>query len=63
MEFCSNPNHYQCAYRHGKTCQQNFNNYAIKKTMDKHTLLKTKNKMKNDHNPWFNKDSQKLKMQ
>ena len=45
----------------GKTVQQNYNNYkdAITKTMDKHTSLITKKKK--DHNPWFNKDSQRLK--
>ena len=38
---------------------------AIKKTMDKHAPLTTKmkTKKKKDHNPWFNKDSQKLKTQ
>ena len=49
----------------GKTLQQNYNNYmdAIKKTMDKHAPLITKTKTKKDHNPWFNKDSQRLKTQ
>ena len=36
---------------------------AIKKTMDKHAPLYTKTKTKRDHNPWFDKDSQKLKTQ
>ena len=35
---------------------------TIKKAMDKHAPLTTKMKKK-DHNPWFNKDSQKLKTQ
>ena len=49
----------------GKTLQQNYDNYmdAIKKTMDKHAPLITKTKTKKDHNPWFNKDSQRLKTQ
>ena len=49
----------------GKTLQQNYNNYmdAIKKTMDKHAPLITKTKTKKDYNPWFNKDSQRLKTQ
>ena len=49
----------------GKTLQQNYNNYmdAIKKAMDKHAPLITKTKTKKDHNPWFNKDSQRLKTQ
>ena len=48
-----------------KTLQQNYNNYmdAIKKTMDKHAPLITNMKTKKEHNPWFNKDSQNLKMQ
>ena len=47
----------------GKTLQQNYNNYmnAITKTMDKHMPLITKKKTKKDNNPWFNKDSQRLK--
>ena len=36
---------------------------AIKKTMDKHVPLITKMKANKDHNPWFNKDSQKFTMQ
>ena len=36
---------------------------AIKKTVDNHAPLTTKMKTKRDHNPWFNKDSQKLKTQ
>ena len=49
----------------GKTLEQNYNNYmdAIKKAIDKHAPMKTKMKTKKDHNPWFNKDSQKLKTQ
>ena len=31
--------------------------------MDKHAPLITKTKTKKDHNPWFNKDSQRLKTQ
>ena len=34
---------------------------AIKKTMDKHAPLTTEMKTKRNHNPWFNKGSQKLK--
>ena len=46
-----------------KINEENNNNYmeAIKKTMDKLAPLTTKMKTKKDHNPWFNKDSQKLK--
>ena len=46
-----------------KTLQQNYNNYmdVIKKTMDRHAPLTTKIKTKKDHNPWFDKDSQRLK--
>ena len=49
----------------GKTLQQDYNNYmdAIKKTMDKHAPLITKTKTKKDHNSWFKKDSQRLKIQ
>ena len=49
----------------GKTLQQNYNNYmeAITKTMNKHAPLITKTKTKKDHNPWFEKDSQRLKTQ
>ena len=49
----------------GKTLQQNYNNYmeAITKTMNKHAPLITKTKTKKDHNPWFGKDSQRLKTQ
>ena len=49
----------------GKTLQQNYNNYmeAITKTMNKHIPLITKTKTKKDHNPWFRKDSQRLKTQ
>ena len=36
---------------------------AITKTINKHALLITKTKTKKDHNPWFGKDSQKLKTQ
>ena len=32
-------------------------------TIDKHAALKTKTKIKKDHNPWFDKDTQKLKTQ
>ena len=48
-----------------KTLQQNYNNYmeAITKTINKHAPLITKTKTKKDHNPWFGKDSQRLKTQ
>ena len=36
---------------------------AITKTMDKHAPLIAKTKTKKDHNPWFGKDSQRLKTQ
>ena len=49
----------------GKTLQQNYNNYmeAITKTMNKHAPLITNTKTKKDQNPWFKKDSQRLKTQ
>ena len=48
-----------------KTLQQNYNNYmeAITRTVNKHAPLITKTKTKKDHNPWFGKDSQRLKTQ
>ena len=36
---------------------------TIKMTLDKHVPLVTKMKTTRDHNPWFNKDLQKLKTQ
>ena len=48
-----------------KTLQQNYNNYmeSITRTVNKHAPLTTKTKTKKDHNPWFGKDSQRLKTQ
>ena len=47
-----------------KTLQGNYSNYmeTTKKTMDKDAPLTTKMKTKRDHNPWFNEDSQSLKL-
>ena len=47
----------------GNTLQQNYNNYmdAIKRQWI--NMLYSKTKGKKDHNPWFNKDSQRLKTQ
>ena len=48
-----------------KHSQQNYNNYmeALTRTINKHAPLITKTKTKKDHNPWFGKDSQRLKTQ